>query len=90
MIIIGAAIEHWYHMDIELSLVLSKHAVIVWAAWVNRAGGWAHFVVKKNCAHKPAGSRWHSRWIGTSTSAYELHLCVVCALTDQVAVIETH
>jgi nitrate reductase alpha subunit len=63
MIILGAGVNHWYHMDMNYRGMIN---MLVFCGCVGQSGGgWSHYVGQENCARKPAGCRWPSRWTGT-------------------------
>ena len=63
MIILGAGVNHWYHMDMNYRGMIN---MLVFCGCVGQSGGgWSHYVGGRSCARKPAGCRWPSRWTGT-------------------------
>ena len=63
MIILGAGVNHWYHMDMNYRGMIN---MLVFCGCVGQSGGgWSHYVGRESCARKPAGCRWPSRWTGT-------------------------
>ncbi len=63
MIILGAGVNHWYHMDMNYRGMIN---MLIFCGCVGQSGGgWAHYVGQENCAHKPAGCRWPLRSTGT-------------------------
>ncbi|MFP1483482.1 hypothetical protein ACLB1S_14805 [Escherichia coli] len=74
MIILGAGVNHWYHMDMNYRGMI-KDADSLWLCSGKAVAGWAHYVGQaKNCAHKPAGCHWPLRSTGTDHRANEQHL----------------
>ena len=62
MVIIGAAMNHWYHGDMNYRGVIN---MLMMCGCVGQSGGgWAHYVVRKNCGRKLAGLRSRSRSTG--------------------------
>lgn len=61
MIIIGAGMNHWYHLDMNYRGVINMLMLCV--VLVNQAVAWAHYVGQKNCALKLVGYHWR-RLIG--------------------------
>ncbi len=60
MIILGAGVNHWYHMDMNYRGMIN---LLVFCGCVGQSGGgWSHYVlVRRNCARRPAASyRWRS------------------------------
>ena len=55
MIIVGAGMNHWFHNDMNYRGLINM--LVMWL-WANRWWLGALCRVKKNCDHKPVGSRW--------------------------------
>ncbi|MBW9309409.1 hypothetical protein FA039_11710 [Escherichia coli] len=67
MIILGAGVNHWYHMDMNYRGMIN---MLIFCGCVGQSGGgWAHYVGQENCARKLAGCRWPLRSIGTDHRA---------------------
>jgi nitrate reductase alpha subunit len=64
MIIIGAAMNHWYHMDMNYRGVI-KMLMMCGCVGVSAAAAGRTTWARKNCGRRPAGHRWPSRWTGT-------------------------
>ena len=62
MIILGAGVNHWYHMDMNYRGMIN---MLVSAAASGRAAAAGRTMSAESCARKPAGCRWPSRWTGT-------------------------
>ncbi len=66
MIILGAGVNHWYHMDMNYRGMIN---MLIFCGCVGQSGGgWAHYH-QENCAHKPAGCRSPLRSTGTAHRA---------------------
>jgi nitrate reductase alpha subunit len=62
MIILGAGVNHWYHMDMNYRGMIN---MLVFCGCVGQSGGgWSHYVGQEKL-RPPAGCRWPSRWTGT-------------------------
>ena len=67
MIIVGAGVNHWYHMDMTYRGLIN---MLIFCGCVGQSGGgWAHYVGQKNCGRKPAGCRWRSASTGSARRA---------------------
>ena len=67
MIIVGAGVNHWYHMDMTYRGLIN---MLIFCGCVGQSGGgWAHYVGQENCGRKPAGFRWRSASIGSARRA---------------------
>lgn len=67
MIILGAGVNHWYHMDMNYRGMIN---MLIFCGCVGQSGGgWAHYAYQENCAHKPAGCHWPLRSTGTDHRA---------------------
>jgi Molybdopterin oxidoreductase. len=64
MVILGAGINHWYHMDMNYRGIMNM--LMLCGCVGQSGGGWAHYVGQENCVRKPAGCRWRSAWIGSA------------------------
>ena len=67
MVIVGAAMNHWYHMDMNYRGLINM--LIMCGCVGQSGGGWAHYVGQENCVHKRAGCLWHSVWTGVARLA---------------------
>ncbi len=54
MIIVGAAMNHWYHMDMNYRGLINM--VMMCGCVGQSGGGWSHYVGQKNYVHKQVGS----------------------------------
>ncbi|MGU0160216.1 hypothetical protein ACVXHB_05905 [Escherichia coli] len=54
MIILGAGVNHWYHMDMNYRGMINMLISAVVSGKAAAAG--RTMSVRKNCAHKPAGA----------------------------------
>ena len=82
MIIIGAAMNHWYHMDMNYRGVIN---MLVMCGCVGQSGGgWAHYVgqekLRPQTGWLPLGLR---AGLGPTASAHEFDLDAWYAHTDQ-------
>ena len=67
MIIVGAGVNHWYHMDMTYRGLIN---MLIFCGCVGQSGGgWAHYVGQENCGRKPAGCRWRSASTGSARRA---------------------
>jgi anaerobic selenocysteine-containing dehydrogenase len=71
MVIVGAALNHWYHMDMNYRGIINM--LMMCGCIGQSGGGWAHYVGQENCVRKPAGRRWPSRWTGPPAAPDERH-----------------
>jgi nitrate reductase alpha subunit len=81
MIIIGAAMNHWYHMDMNYRSAINMLVMCGCVGQVGRAAGritWA----RRSCGRSRAGPRSPSPRLGPPAAAAELHLGFY-AHTDQ-------
>jgi nitrate reductase alpha subunit len=67
MVIVGAALNHWYHMDMNYRGIINM--LMMCGCIGQSGGGWAHYVGQENCVRKPAGRRWPSPWTGCARRA---------------------
>ena len=67
MVIIGAAMNHWYHCDMNYRGIINM--LMLCGCIGQSGGGWAHYVGQESCARKPAGRRWRLRWTGSARRA---------------------
>ncbi len=67
MVIIGAAMNHWYHSDMNYRGIINM--LMLCGCIGQSGGGWAHYVGQESCARKPAGRRWPLRWTGSAHPA---------------------
>ncbi|NYY77001.1 hypothetical protein DMI62_20430 [Escherichia coli] len=63
MIILGAGVNHWYHMDMNYRGMINMLIFAVVSGKAAAAGRTS--VGQENCAHKPAGCLWPLRSTGT-------------------------
>jgi nitrate reductase alpha subunit len=56
MVIVGAALNHWYHMDMSYRGIINM--LMMCGCIGQSGGGWATMWARKNCVRKPAGHRW--------------------------------
>ena len=57
MVIVGAALNHWYHNDMIYRGIIN---MLMMCGCVGKSGGgWAHYVGQENCVHSLVGLRWH-------------------------------
>ena len=55
MVIIGAAMNHWYHCDMNYRGIIN---MLMMCGCVGQSGGgWAHYGARKSCVHKRVGLR---------------------------------
>lgn len=67
MIILGAGVNHWYHMDMNYRGMIN---MLVFCGCVGQSGGgWSHYVGQENCVRRPAGCRWRLPPTGTARRA---------------------
>ena len=59
MVILGAGLNHWYHMDMNYRGIINLLVMCGCVRPVRRRLG-ATMWVRKNCVRKPAGCRWPS------------------------------
>ncbi len=72
MIILGAGVNHWYHMDMNYRGMIN---MLIFCGCVGQSGGgWAHYVGQENCAHKPAGCPGLCARLEPTTAPDEQHL----------------
>jgi nitrate reductase / nitrite oxidoreductase, alpha subunit len=63
MVIIGAAMNHWYHMDMNYRGIIN---MLVMCGCVGQSGGgWAHYVGQEKLRPQTGWRRWPSRSTGT-------------------------
>ena len=67
MVIIGAAMNHWYHCDMNYRGIINM--LMMCGCIGQSGGGWAHYVGQESCARRPAGRRWPSRSTGSARRA---------------------
>jgi nitrate reductase alpha subunit len=58
MVIIGAAMNHWYHCDMNYRGIINL--LMLCGCIGQSGGGWAHYVGQESCVRRPAGPRWPS------------------------------
>ncbi len=71
-IIIGAAMNHWFHADMNYRGVINMLCSGGWSA--NRAAAGRIYVGREKLRPQAVGRRSPSRWIGAVRRAAELHL----------------
>ena len=77
MVIIGAAMNHWYHMDMNYRGVIN---MLVMCGCVGQSGGgWAHYVGQEKLRPQTGWQplAFALDW-GAPAAAHELDLCLVC------------
>ncbi len=56
MIIVGAGLNHWYHLDMNYRGLIN---MLIFCGCVGQSGGgWAHYVGQEKLRPQTAGSRW--------------------------------
>jgi len=64
MVIIGAAMNHWYHSDMNYRGVIN---MLMMCGCVGQSGGgWATTSARRSCVRRPAGCRWPSPPTGSA------------------------
>ncbi len=67
MVIIGAAMNHWYHCDMNYRGIINM--LMMCGCIGQRAAAGRTTWARKSCARKPAGRRWPLRWTGFARRA---------------------
>jgi nitrate reductase alpha subunit len=67
MVIIGAAMNHWYHCDMNYRGIINM--LMMCGCIGQSGGGWAHYVGQEKLRPRPAGRRWPSRSTGSARRA---------------------
>jgi len=62
MVILGAGINHWYHMDMNYRGIINM--LMMCGCIGQSGGGWAHYVGQEKLRPQRVGCRWHLPWIG--------------------------
>ncbi len=81
MIIIGAAMNHWFHADMIYRGVINLP--VMCGCIGQSGGGWAHYVGQEKLRPQPAGLRSPSRWIGAAPRRQQNSTSAFYAHTDQ-------
>jgi nitrate reductase alpha subunit len=63
MVIIGAAMNHWYHSDMNYRGVINM--LMLCGCIGQSGGGWAHYVGQEKLRPQTGWTRWPSRWTGS-------------------------
>ncbi|STI76026.1 respiratory nitrate reductase 2 alpha chain [Escherichia coli] len=67
MIILGAGVNHWYHMDMNYRGMIN---MLIFCGCVGQSGGgWAHYVGQEKLRPQTAGCHWPLRSTGTDHRA---------------------
>lgn len=72
MIIVGAGLNHWYHLDMNYRGLIN---MLIFCGCVGQSGGgWAHYVGQENCVRKPLAAAGVCPRLAASGASHEQYL----------------
>ena len=67
MVIIGAAMNHWYHSDMNYRGIINM--LMLCGCIGQSGGGWAHYVGQEKLRPNRLDGPWRLRWTGSAHPA---------------------